>query len=233
MPGRVSLQAEQTPLPGDEQLVLLTFVARDRFQRISRCDESRFDLELCRCVIPLPPQFVRAAFHFRRWPRTNPTAFFRPFALRQLRGLFRRGQKVAPPPRGKMTKIRDITGIESSGGRDQLLILQNMKWRSIQDAGFPIAPMPKRAQDRSRSSTQCARPGNSPHFIFIALTLDARLRDCALTRFAKPIETVERAEFAFQFFRQRKQIMRVVHGVLRHALRKRALRPICFLRSFR
>ena len=75
--------------------------------------------------------------------------------------------------------------------------------------------------------------GDAPGFVRIALARDEGLLERALAGLAKPFQPAERLHLLFHFRGQREEKMSIVFRVLRHRGRKRAARPVRFLRSLR
>ncbi len=184
------LQAEQLLLPRHEQLLFALFVDSNRFERASGSDERGLDLQLPRGLIATPSQFSDAPIHFQCRSQARSPPDLRPFTFRRVERLLRRGQKFAPPSRRKMAEFRRLARVKRSCREDELLILQNVKRRTICRARFAIAPMPECAQNRRGPAAQRAGTCDSPQFVIIALALHARLCDRAIARFAEPFQAI-------------------------------------------
>src|SRR6266496_167074 len=130
-----------------------------------------------------------------------------------------------------MTELRGFAFGSSACGLNQLIIPQNVKGGSIESLRLAIAPMPQRPQYRRFPAANQSRTANSPYFLRIALTVDRRRHDSALTRLLKPSESIVFDQLTFELLGQWQQIMTIVTRIFFHFRRERAQRPVCFLRT--
>src|SRR5207244_13588266 len=88
-----------------------------------------------------------------------------------------------------MTELRRFASGNSARRLNQLIIPQNVKSGPIESLRLAIAPMPQGTQYRRFPPANQSRTTNSPCFLPIALTVDRRRHDSALTRLLKPTES--------------------------------------------
>src|SRR5436190_23672108 len=89
-----------------------------------------------------------------------------------------------------MTELRRFASGSSARRLNQLIIPQNVKRGPIESLCLAITPMPQRTQYRRFPTANQSRTANSPCLLRIALTVDRRRYDCALTRLLKPFESI-------------------------------------------
>src|SRR5947199_1851936 len=89
-----------------------------------------------------------------------------------------------------MTELRRFASGSSARRLNQLIIPQNVKRGPIESLRLAIAPMPQGTQYRRFPTANQSRTTNSPCFLRIALTVDRRRHDSALTRLLKPSESI-------------------------------------------
>src|SRR6266567_3416245 len=97
-----------------------------------------------------------------------------------------------------MTKLRRFAPGSSARRLNQLIIPQNVKRGPIESLRLAIAPMPQRTQYRRFPATNQSRAANSPYLLCIALAVDRRRRDSALTRLLKPSQSVAFDQLTFE-----------------------------------
>src|SRR4029077_549101 len=112
-----------------------------------------------------------------------------------------------------------------------ILVAHHVEGRPVPGASLSVAPVPKDPQYRLRSGRKGRAARNAPGFALVPPARLARGGDHPLTRFGEPLFPIQAPQLRFNNFRQRKKIFGVVDGVLDHLVRKRAQRPVCFLRS--
>jgi len=115
-----------------------------------------------------------------------PLSGFRPvFFLQSKRGVYR-CLKITRAPLRKMTELRRFAFGNSARGLNQLIIPQNMKRRPIKSFRLAIAPMPQRTQYCRFPSANQSGTANSPRLFRVALAVDRRRHNSALTGLLKP-----------------------------------------------
>src|SRR5207247_6770336 len=106
-----------------------------------------------------------------------------------------------------MTGCRRFASGSSARRLNQLIIPQNVKRGPIESLRLAIAPMPQGTQYRRFPTANQSRTANSPCFLRIALTVDRRRYDSALTRLLKPSESIAVDQLCLHFLGQRQQVI--------------------------
>src|SRR5205809_7069974 len=89
-----------------------------------------------------------------------------------------------------MTELLRFPSENTARRLNQLLTPQNAKRGPIESLRLAPAPMPQATQYRRFPPANQSRTANSPCFLCIALTVDRRRYDSALTRLLKPSESI-------------------------------------------
>src|SRR5437588_144607 len=76
--------------------------------------------------------------------------------------------KCAATARRKMSVIRQASQGETFRRMQQFVILQNMKWRTIDRGRFALAPSPEGPQNGGSAAFQRTRSADAPRLILIA-----------------------------------------------------------------
>src|SRR5438105_1832016 len=97
-----------------------------------------------------------------------------------------------------MTELRRFASGSSARRLNQLIIPQNVKRGPIESLRLTIAPMPQRTQYRRFPAANQSRTANSPCLLRIALAVDRRQHDSALTRLLKPFESIAFDQLTFE-----------------------------------
>src|SRR5438093_10614411 len=109
-----------------------------------------------------------------------------------------------------MTEWRRFAPGSSARDLQQLIIPKNLKRGPIKSLRLALEPMPQGTQYRRFPTANQSRTANSPCFLRIALTVERRRYDSALTRLLKPSESIAFAQLRLQLLGQRQQVMRIV-----------------------
>src|SRR6266487_879383 len=160
-------KAKRGLLPRPEQTCGAIMICCDRLQGGARGDKSRFQFQFLRHPIASKPELLASTRHFRARPHSKATARDRPFLFRRFQCALRCIAKGATPTRRKMSVIGHAARGETFCRMQEFVILQNMKWWTIDRGRFVFAPSPKGAKNGGSAAFQRTRAADAPGLIFV------------------------------------------------------------------